>query len=1086
MSSNNFHINNSNFNNLNSKNTENKGIDARNNQGKSQSDYIETQGNNINMISNSNNNFARYTKPEESRFLKTSSNIDFSHIINNKDVHDLNDNKIYSNFNNINYFNSNSDANVNMKKNYKSMSHLANNNDFYFNNNTISTNNTINANITNNTYNNLSASNQNISVNNIIIPSNHNIYYGNITNPNYSNIISNEAKNTDSSYFKSNSTLNSNLGFSGNANSNSNINVNNTNNELIKFSNSNNNIMYNNINSINNNNNLMNTNNSDVYTQQTLYKAENINKINNENTNYNMNQSNLGSQVAFQFPPQRNEINYINSNNINSNINTINNSNLINANSYYYNDINKLHLPQYKNINSNITNTNTNENINSNINNNLNILNSFKNNTINNANNNVVYTQQLMGYDQFGQAIYQIIPILTNNVIYNNTINNNSHINSINNITNSTNCNSNNMMQMFNSNNYINCNRNITKEGNCYTNNTVPVTNKNVKMSNLNDDFSGFNLNSEEESILNSNKKISNLSYKPINKRKDSLFNTNNITNNFNNNNNFNNYFNKNQTKNPITDEEFYSSDEELFKKNLLDNLISNSDNEKDILNKNTINSKNANNKSKSNNQDISLSSIHNYKINNPNNNSNSSSNNDNKNKHCDNKNNKHKNKYNKYINENNDVNNNSNKKSNTNNSNKDKIRNKDNNNQDNSFSNISILQESKYIELILKKEKDEFISYIKSKSGSKLVLSMISTIIRVNPQLNLIKELFMKILTSVTEIINCKYAGLILEKLLPYVDDSIDFLLKNQEFTDNFSNYCCGKHSNRNIQSLITIIAGVSYREAMISNLLEDNIFPMTNNQYANFFFNTLISNFSYKNKKFLIDFIENRLVDFSTKSQYGHYLVKNYIKNLQENIVKLENSNNDNNDSNDNNYPSLLELKSHKSLIAKIILKNVKTLIMHKYAHFIIIDIIECFGVDYTKEIIDYYVKNIEAFSKIIYGYAIAKRIFIKFNNNKEFINRFSKNILQNISDFEFAISFNLTRNIMKACISCASSTDINLLISKINQTTIGDDNKLSLFALIKASRKKGVKRNKRVEDVFKVDLRNDDNKKGSDKSC
>jgi len=60
-------------------------------------------------------------------------------------------------------------------------------------------------------------------------------------------------------------------------------------------------------------------------------------------------------------------------------------------------------------------------------------------------------------------------------------------------------------------------------------------------------------------------------------------------------------------------------------------------------------------------------------------------------------------------------------------------------------------------------------------------------------------------------------------------------------------------------------------------------------------------------------------------------------------------------------------------------IVMKNIFFLVPHKFGHFVIIDCLDNFGASFCKDLIDLYLENIDNFSKIIYGYAIYKRIFL-----------------------------------------------------------------------------------------------------------
>lgn len=444
-----------------------------------------------------------------------------------------------------------------------------------------------------------------------------------------------------------------------------------------------------------------------------------------------------------------------------------------------------------------------------------------------------------------------------------------------------------------------------------------------------------------------------------------------------------------------------------------------------------------------------------------------------------------------------------------------------------------SIIDETEFLQTILNNEQNNFLIFSKTKSGSRLIVSLLRLIITKNEANPIIVKTFEKILPIVNVVMSCKYSGVILETLLPYINSSITKLLEKSEFKGNFTTLCCGKYSNRIIQSLVNAVH-MKDEEIVIKDLMKNCLSELSYNQYANFVLNSIITRFSYTNKEFVFDYIEKKLFDFSMKSEYGHYLVKNYIKyigyycnenhnknkdrnsntNSNEIINNTSNISNQDNDKaddmklirhsiktpsikfNNNKYDNEITckdtncnnscvlnskeielLKIRKQKLISLISDNLRYIATHKNAHFIVIDLIDYWGYYTCRDLIQIYIENVETFTQIIYGYAIGKRIFIKFSSKKDILVDFSSCILAVYEDLDKAINFNLTKNILKASLACASKTQVKKFIEKLasfSEDTVSNETKSIILSLITKVRSKSMTLEQRVFDVFKVDAR------------
>lgn len=458
----------------------------------------------------------------------------------------------------------------------------------------------------------------------------------------------------------------------------------------------------------------------------------------------------------------------------------------------------------------------------------------------------------------------------------------------------------------------------------------------------------------------------------------------------------------------------------------------------------------------------------------------------------------------------------------------------------------INFSQQNDNLESILQKSSQDFISFIKTRYGAKAVITQLSSLIKssqaknntntninnINININInnmnnytttiIRNIYHKISSNLFSIITCKYAGEVIELLIPLLDTKlIDFILSDS-FKENFQALCCGKYSNVVIQNLINCISDQNREkeEIVIKDYLMTCLNGLAQNQYANFVLNTFLQKAKFHNKIDMLNYVEKNVFDFTVKSMYGHFFVKNYFTYVDVKLSSLRleideemrksntNTNNNINTTNTNFHLNALiakynDLKRRKQYFHNLILNNLKFLSTHKLAHFLVIDIIEIWGVEYCRDIVTNYVKNIESFTKVIYGYAIAKRIFLKFHYLKSFIKQFSYEILNSYKDFDSALEFNLSRNIIKAAISCCSSKSIVDFSSELKNKTIitpknrdisgkaklenyNNEVKLgnmlymceeSYNALVNyftCLRQNSKHREKRIEEVFKVDLK------------
>lgn len=287
-----------------------------------------------------------------------------------------------------------------------------------------------------------------------------------------------------------------------------------------------------------------------------------------------------------------------------------------------------------------------------------------------------------------------------------------------------------------------------------------------------------------------------------------------------------------------------------------------------------------------------------------------------------------------------------------------------------NELNSISICLNS--LDEILQKNNEEFVDFLQSKIGSKTLQAIVSSIINNNKQIpdSLISKLSG---IDVSSIIINKYGSFFFEKFIKFLSFEQRMVILNSEnFKNNFVEMCCGKFSNMVIQSVMKSMVKNDVEEELLKNLIMKHLINLSSNQYANFALNQVFYNFKKENKKFIIDYVLDNLTIVSTSSRYGHYIVKNFIKYLDVNREAKDLKETD-------IQESKTELENLRQILITNAIKNLFFLVPHKFGHFVIVDLVEIWGVHYCKELVTIYVENIENFWKVVYGYAIAKRIFI-----------------------------------------------------------------------------------------------------------
>lgn len=396
------------------------------------------------------------------------------------------------------------------------------------------------------------------------------------------------------------------------------------------------------------------------------------------------------------------------------------------------------------------------------------------------------------------------------------------------------------------------------------------------------------------------------------------------------------------------------------------------------------------------------------------------------------------------------------------------------NNNQNDDtllYTNCVVTDSKQTIKTLLALDDEEFLLRMKSKNDDYEILEDLQLIISKEPNSKILNSLYKRMEINIYELLNYKISGEILELIIPYFSNKLPKLLKSEEFDYNFKTLCGGTYSNRVIQEIIKSVATTQDNDLqqLLKSMFNTNLLDLSTNQYSNFVLCTLLESFKYWNKRFIFDYVNDNLILIITASKYGHYLVKNCIINLKtildsansssfnntnkDNINKLGNSNTNFNNNTNNNNSSKEKVKekdkydsnNEENLVYSDILvktKNLKRtvkaqadfLICHKYGHFVIVDLLEAFGIDYCDSLLKIYIENANKYIYLIYGYAIAKRIFLNYTQRKNnFISNFSCKILSCLKlGIKEALNFNLSRNIVKACLACISSEDLALFFS------------------------------------------------------
>jgi len=338
-------------------------------------------------------------------------------------------------------------------------------------------------------------------------------------------------------------------------------------------------------------------------------------------------------------------------------------------------------------------------------------------------------------------------------------------------------------------------------------------------------------------------------------------------------------------------------------------------------------------------------------------------------------------------------------------------------------------------IKQITGNSKKELYSFIQSKSGSKDFQKILG---RIKQEGMNIPEDFNKRLFSmdISTLMLSKYGSFFFEKYVQLLNKQQRVsLLTNKMFQSNFVELCSGRFSNMVVQALIKTMTNIKIEEEIFMKLISDSILDLASNQCSNFVLNKVLQTFSFENKTFLLQYIEENVLEFTISTKYGHYLAKNYITYLsgKEADYDKEGGKKYSQSNSMSFYEDMILIRKKKFL--KIVLGNLHTFASHKQGHFVIIDCIEIWGVNFCKDLISCILNDIEILSKGIYGYAIAKRIFILYKYNTDFIQYFSMTLLNSLSDFQSAIRYNLTNKLLKACFLCSEGEDLERFFSELS---------------------------------------------------
>lgn len=85
-------------------------------------------------------------------------------------------------------------------------------------------------------------------------------------------------------------------------------------------------------------------------------------------------------------------------------------------------------------------------------------------------------------------------------------------------------------------------------------------------------------------------------------------------------------------------------------------------------------------------------------------------------------------------------------------------------------------------------------------------------------------------------------------------------------------------------------------------------------------------------------------------------------------------------------NNVKSIVKTISKLRLdFLNATIENLSSLAYDKYGHLVIIDLIENWGREYCNNLINNFINKINNFNKVIYGYAICKKIFLLYYKEK-----------------------------------------------------------------------------------------------------
>lgn len=287
----------------------------------------------------------------------------------------------------------------------------------------------------------------------------------------------------------------------------------------------------------------------------------------------------------------------------------------------------------------------------------------------------------------------------------------------------------------------------------------------------------------------------------------------------------------------------------------------------------------------------------------------------------------------------------------------------------------------------LIKLSNDELIDFLLTKHGSKM---MQNAIISESTNMISLDKLVEKLLTfDFTELIMSSYSSFFFEKSVQYFSfKQRKALISSPYFKSNFVSMCCGKYSNIVIQSFIKCMSGnpqEEYEEILYYKLIFSNLSVLIPDQYGNFVLNQVFYCFKPENKYFLFDYIHNNLINLATFSQYGHYLIKNFIK-----YFNLESGNNSVYKCCQAKYPENTDfVEKQRLMLVDEVVQDLEALAVHKYGHFVLVDLIELWGISFCSQIVEKFTSNIQDYWKVVYGYSITKRIFLVNYHNEVSLN-------------------------------------------------------------------------------------------------